>query len=140
MGAEQEIGSFDVARAAVRLALTESRDQEKDLKQHFTDRGIHCCAVDFGGDYATCATKIIERSVVAAKREGVITEQHKEVGAVAGAAHEALQQVSSKAFGFSIGGKIGIARYRDHLSVCVFFGVGLLHLNEVCIGLGHRAV
>ncbi|MBE5762211.1 MAG: hut operon positive regulator HutP, partial [Clostridiales bacterium] len=24
--------------------------------------------------------------------------------------------------------------------VAVFFGIGLLHLNEVAIGLGHRAV
>jgi len=34
--------------------------------------------------------------------------------------------------------KIAIARRDEHLSVAVFVGVGLLHLDEVAIGLGHR--
>jgi hypothetical protein len=38
----------------------------------------------------------------------------------------------------NIGGKIGIAHKGEHLSVAVFFGVGLLHLDEVAVGLGHR--
>jgi len=46
----------------------------------------------------------------------------------------------TKALGLNVGGKIGIARYKDHVSVAVFFGIGLLHLDEVAIGLGHRAV
>jgi hypothetical protein len=45
-----------------------------------------------------------------------------------------------KAIGLNVGGKIGIARYGDHVSVSIFFGIGLLHLNEVSIGLGHRVV
>jgi len=45
-----------------------------------------------------------------------------------------------KALGLNVGGKIGIARYQSHVSVAVFFGIGLLHLNEVSIGLGHRVV
>ena len=45
-----------------------------------------------------------------------------------------------KAIGLNVGGKIGIARYNDHISVAIFFGIGLLHLNEVSIGLGHRVV
>jgi hypothetical protein len=45
-----------------------------------------------------------------------------------------------KALGLNVGGKIGIARYRNHVSVYIFFGIGLLHLNEVAIGLGHRVV
>jgi hypothetical protein len=84
--------------------------------------------------------KIIERAVVSAKREGVIIESHLEEGAVAGAAREALSQVTNKAIGLNVGGKIGVARYHDHVAVCVFFGIGLLHLNEISIGLGHRAL
>jgi hypothetical protein len=38
-----------------------------------------------------------------------------------------------------VGGKIGIARQGDHIGVAVFIGVGLLHLDDVAIGLGHRA-
>ena len=84
--------------------------------------------------------KIVERAVVSSKREGLITESHNEEGAVAGAAREALNQIMSKAFGLNVGGKIGVARYKEHVSVAVFFGIGLLHLNEVAIGTGHRVV
>ncbi|HHX37332.1 MAG TPA: hut operon positive regulator HutP, partial [Clostridiaceae bacterium] len=59
---------------------------------------------------------------------------------VAGAAHEAIMQLKDKATGLNVGGKIGVARLDDHICVCVFFAVGLLHLNEIAIGLGHRAV
>lgn len=78
--------------------------------------------------------------MVAAKREGVIKEVHAEEGAVAGATREAMSQIMTKALGLNIGGKIGIARHGDHISVAVFFGVGMIHLDEVAVGLGHRAV
>ena len=103
-------------------------------------RGIRGAASDFGGDFVSSVLRIIERAVVAAKREGVISETHQEEGAVAGAARDALTQVSAKALGLSVGGKIGIAREGEHVAVAVFFTVGLGHLNEVCVGLGHRAV
>jgi len=85
-------------------------------------------------------SKIVERAVVAAKREGVIKDTHPDEGAVAGATREAVSQIIPKALGLNVGGKIGIARYQDHVSVAIFSGIGLLHLDEVAIGLGHRAV
>ncbi|MGB4505370.1 MAG: HutP family protein, partial [Syntrophaceticus sp.] len=91
-------------------------------------------------EFISTVKKFMERAVVAAKREGVIKENHSEQGAVAGATREALSQISLKAVGFNVGGKIGIARYHDHVSVAVFFGIGLLHLDEVAVGLGHRVV
>lgn len=133
-------GSRKVARVAIEMALTETRDQEKDFKARFYQEGIHTAAVDYGGDFISSVNKIIERAVVAAKREGVIKETHADEGAVAGATREALSIVMPKALGLNVGGKIGIARQGDHISVAVFFGVGLLHLDEVAIGLGHRAV
>jgi len=134
------LGSREVARAAIKMALTESREQEKELKASFLKTGIKTAAVDHGGDFIASVNKIIERSVVAAKREGVIREVHADEGAVAGATREAISQVMTKALGLNVGGKIGIARYQDHISVAVFFGVGMLHLDEVAVGLGHRAV
>lgn len=133
-------GSRKVARVAIEMALTESREQEKEYKQRFQREGIRTAAVDYGGDFISSVNKIIERAVVASKREGVIREVHADEGAVAGATREALSQVMPKAIGFNVGGKIGIARKEDHISVAVFFGVGLLHLDEVAVGLGHRAV
>ena len=133
-------GSRKVAKVAVEMALTESRDEERALKAKYAKEGIHTAAVDYGGDFINSIHKIIERAVVAAKREGVIKEVHAEEGAVAGATREAMAMVMPKAVGLNLGGKIGIARQQDHVIVAVFFGVGLLHLDEVAIGIGHRAV
>ena len=67
--------------------------------------------MDYGGEFVASVVRIVERAVVAAKREGVIVaDEYKEEGSVAGAAHEALTQVMSKALGLNVGGKIGIAR------------------------------
>lgn len=135
-----QTGSKKVASVAVKMALTESREEERRLKQDFAALGIRTAAVDCGGEFISSVNKIIERAVVAAKREKVIKETHADEGAVAGATREALSQIMTKAIGLNVGGKIGIARYNDHVSVAVFFGIGLLHLDEVGIGLGHRAV
>lgn len=132
--------SRDVARAAVTLAMSTSREDENAQKQRLAGIGIQCAASDFGGDFSTSVMKIIERAVVIARREGLIGEIFREDGAVAGAAHDAVAQVSAKAMGLNVGGKIGVARAADHVAVAVFFTVGLVHLNEVCIGMGHRAL
>lgn len=137
---EARFGSKEIAAAAIKVALTSDRNEEKLLKQEFLKEGIHSAAVDYGGEFLSSVTKIVERAVVSAKREGLIDDSHIEEGAVAGATHEALSQLVNKAVGLNVGGKIGIARYKDHVSVAIFLGIGLLHLNEVAIGLGHRVV
>ena len=136
-----EIGSKEVASAAIRMALSSSRQEESQLKRELFDKvQIRAVAVDYGGEFVTSVGKIVERAVVAAKREGVIKDTHADEGAVAGATREAIAQIMPKALGLNVGGKIGIARFGDHVSVALFFGIGLLHLDEVSIGLGHRAV
>ncbi|MDD2234017.1 MAG: HutP family protein [Desulfitobacteriaceae bacterium] len=127
-----------VATAALRMAMSESREEENQLKERYAQEGIRTAAADYGGEYINAIKKIVERAVVSARREGVIQEIHGDEGAVAGAAREALAQIMPKALGLNIGGKIAIARRDEHLSVAIFVGVGLLHLDEVAIGLGHR--
>ena len=134
------LGSKEVAKSAIRLAMTNERAEETEFKEKMTLIGIQCAAIDFGGEFPVSVTKIIERAVVASKRENVISDTHAEEGAVAGATHEAITQIINKALGLNVGGKIGIARNDSHISVCVFFAVGLLNLNDVVIGLGHRAI
>lgn len=137
---KREFGSKDVSRVAILIALTQTRQEEKKIQDEYNKIGIRCAAVDFGGEFITSVMKIIERAVVAAKREGVISEVHQEEGAVAGATREALSQIIQKAIGLNVGGKIGIARYNEHVAVAIFFGIGLLHLNEIAVGLGHRVI
>ncbi|NMA14204.1 MAG: hut operon positive regulator HutP, partial [Clostridia bacterium] len=95
---------------------------------------------DYGGEFLSSVPRVIERALVAAKREGVIKDTHPDEGAVAGATHEAMSQIMPKAMGLNIGGKIGIAKENDHISVAVFFGIGMIHLDEVAVALAHRAV
>ena len=136
-----ETGSKIVATAAVKMALTSSRQEEGQLKKTLLeDQGVRAVAVDYGGEFISSVGKIVERAVVAGKRENVIKDTHADEGAVAGAAREAIAQIMPKALGLNVGGKIGIARLNDHVSVAIFMGIGLLHLDEVAIGLGHRAV
>lgn len=137
---EKQPDSRDVARAAITLAMTTSREDESNQKHRLSAQGVKSAASDFGGDFVTSVMKIIERAVVIAKREGVIGEKAHEEGAVAGAAHDAVTQITDKAMGLNVGGKIGVARVDGHVAVALFFTVGLVHLNEVCVGMGHRAV
>ncbi len=134
-----KIDSTDVAKAAIELAIS-SREDEKVLEQRFREKGIQTVAVDVGGNINLSISKIIERALVASKRSGLIKDCHVHDGAVIGAAREALMQISERAIGLNVGGKIGIARSGEHLSVAIFMSIGVLHLNDLVIGIGHRAI
>lgn len=131
--------SNEVSKIAVKLALSD-RAEEKDLVEKYKNLGFKSTAVDIGGHFPAIVPKIIENTLVASKRKGLITDCHVHDGAVAGAIREALGQLQNKANGLSIGGKIGISRKSEHVSVAVFFNIGLLHLNEVVIALSHRSI
>lgn len=130
-----------VARVAVKMAVSETREVERALKKEYAKQGIKAAAVDIGGDFFKSMNKMIEQSIVAAKREGLIEEDsHHGDGSVAGAVHDALSQVATKASGMSVGGKVGLARYEDHISVAVFLSIGLVYLDDVALGLAHRTI
>ena len=105
--------STEVARIATRMAIS-NRDEEEILKESYFKQGVKVTAVNVGGN---------------------INE-----GAVIGATRDALMQVSNRANAQNVGGKIGIARKGEHISVCIFLSIGLLHLDEVVIGIGHRSL
>lgn len=135
-----ETASRAVARAALHLASTLDRAEEGRLKAEFARTGIRTAAVDVGGSLPGSLPGWIERVLVAAKREGLITDNHAELGAVAGAAHQAAGQLVALAAGLNAGGKAAVARQGGHLAVAFFVSVGLLHLNDVGVGLAHRAI
>ena len=121
---DSKLTSIEIGRAALKIAVTGSRSEEQRIKQELAEQGIRSTAVDFGGEFIPSIVKIVERAVVA----------------VAGAAHAALEQVKTKALGFNVGGKIGIARCGEHLCVAIYMAVGVLNLNELCVGLAHRSL
>lgn len=136
----KKFDSVDIARAAIRLAVTPSRDAEEKYISVLAESGVKAAAVDIGGDIVGSIHVVIERAILASRKMGITKENHLQDGAIAGAAREAVAQIAEKAIGLNGGGKIAIARHGEHLSVCIFMSIGLLHLNDVVIGLGHRSI
>lgn len=132
--------STDVAKAAIKLAITSSRTSEEQLIKKLKEKDVLAVAVDVGGNIIETIHIVIERAILASRKNKLTTECHVHDGAIAGAAREAIMQIAAKASGLNGGGKIGICRHKEHLSICIFMSIGLLHLNEVVIGLGHRSI
>lgn len=134
-----ESNSTKVAKIATKMAICD-REEENSLKKLYSEQGIKVTAVNIGGNINSSIPKILESALVASKRNGLIREEHLHEGAVIGAARDAIIQISNRANGLNVGGKIGIAKGGEHISVCIFLGIGLLHLDEVVIGIGHRCL
>ena len=134
-----ESNSTKVAKIATKMAIC-NRSEEDDLKRYYNEQGIKVTAVNIGGNINSSISKILESALVAAKRNELIREEHLHEGAVIGATRDAIIQISSRATGQNVGGKIGIARGGEHVSVCIFLNIGMLHLDEVVIGIGHRSL
>ncbi len=132
--------SLDVARAAVSLAITSNRKDEEVLISKLKEQGILSAAADVGGDTITQTHVVIERAIKAARKNGLIKENPAQDGVVAGAAREAQTQVMLKAMGLNGGGKVAVCRKGGHLAVCIFLSIGMIYLNDVVIGLGHRVI
>lgn len=131
--------STEVAKVATRMAIS-SREEEEFLKAKYREENFFVTAVNVGGNINESILKILERALVASKRNNLIREEHVHEGAIVGATRDALMQVQNRASGQNVGGKLGIARKGEHISVCIFLNIGLLHLDEVVIGIGHRAI
>lgn len=136
----KEFQSADVARAAIRMALSENRSDENELREKLAKSGIRAVAVNFGGKFLDIIPKIYESAIVAAQRQHVISDTHVGDGSVVGAMESAIAQIKLMAMGMNVGGKIGIARWKEHLCVAVFVEVGVLHFNEVTLGMAHRVL
>ena len=134
-----ESNSTKIAKIATKMAIC-NRNEEDELKKYYNEQGIKVTAVNIGGNINSSISKILESALVAAKRNQLIREEHLHEGALIGATRDAIMQISNRANGQNVGGKIGIARGGEHISVCIFLSIGLLHLDEVVIGIGHRAL
>lgn len=132
--------STDVARAAIKLAITTSRDSEEQMIEKLAEKELYGAAVDIGGNIVDSIHLVIERAIIASRKSGITKECHVQDGAIAGATRDAIMQIAVKATGLNGGGKIAICRHKEHLTVCIFMSIGLLYLNEVVIGLAHRSI
>ena len=130
---DKEYQSGDVGRAALRMALSETRVEESILREELAKLEIRAVAVNFGGKFLDILPKIYESAIVAAQR-------HVGDGSVLGAMESDIEQIKLKSLGMNVGGKIGVARWHEHLCVAVYVGVGVLRFNEVAVGMAHRVL
>lgn len=89
----KEFQSADVARAAIRMALSENRSDENELREKLAKSGIRAVAVNFGGKFLDIIPKIYESAIVAAQRQHVISDTHVGDGSVVGAMESAIEQI-----------------------------------------------
>lgn len=134
-----ERAGSETTKKAVMMAIS-NREDERDLIDEFAKDGFKCVAVNVGGKMPAIVPKIIENALVASVRNGIIKDTRGYNGAVAGAIREAMNQIQNNMNGLSVGGKIGVARKGEDLSVALFFSIGLLHLNETVMAVSHRAI
>ena len=137
---EYNFRSIDVARFATNLVSTGSREKEMEYRKYLETFEVQSVAVDFGGKFEKVVPQIIENGAVAAQRCGLIEDQHVQIGDIVGAIHQVLIKLGSIAVDLNVGGKLAIARYKEHLCVAIFSEIGLIHLNEVFINIAHRSV
>jgi hypothetical protein len=53
-----ELTSIDIGRAALKMAVTESRTEEQALRQQLMEQqGIQTVAIDFGGEFVPSVKK-----------------------------------------------------------------------------------
>lgn len=90
----KEFQSADVARAAIRMALSENRSDENELREKLAKSGIRAVAVNFGGKFLDIIPKIYESAIVAAQRQHVISDTHVGDGSVVGAMESAIEQTA----------------------------------------------
>ena len=59
------VTSKQICKAAINMALTETREEEAALKSSYAQEEIKVVAVDFGSSFDNAIPKILERAVVA---------------------------------------------------------------------------
>lgn len=131
--------SVEICKIALKMSIS-SREEEKEMMKFYKSKKIKVAAVDVGGTMPAARFKFIESALLAAKRNKIIQDKHVHDGAVIGAVREAMSQIETNINGLSVGGKIGIARHGEHLSIAIFLSVGILQFNEVITSVAHRSV
>ncbi len=131
-----------VARAALALAMTSSKEEEDEVKALLEQHGWRAVATEVGGLLGEVGSKF-SRSVIGAALNGrVIEKSHREMHALMHAAAEAVEGfMQSTALEASVGVKVAIVRNRRWISVAIVgdaayhvsahherAGVGVMHI------------
>lgn len=128
-------------RAALRLAISETRDEEEGLKKDYQASGIACGATEVGGTVALLhhKGKLASTILATAINTGLIEREARKIHALV----HATQEASSSMFihtnsNASFALKIGLTTDFRWIAVAIFGRVSLHPLSEHCrVGLGY---
>lgn len=128
-------------RAALLLAMTETREKENELKQWMLSQKINCAVTEIGGTVATLQPtgKLTHSVISAAINTGIIRKEAKTIHALVHATAEASRSVfihthSNASFAL----KIALVTDRDWIAVAMFGRSSLHVLSEhYRVGLGY---
>lgn len=142
---KEEIGVTDASsfleRSAIKLALSETREEEEALKSALrTSGGLVCAATEIGGTMTILhhKGKLTNSVLAAALHTGVIKKEEKSIHALLHATLEASNSVfihSNSNASFAL--KVGIATDKDWIAIAIFGRTSVHPLSEHArIGLG----
>lgn len=136
------VGSHNLGKCALVLAMTESKSEEEECKKALAARGLRCVATEAGGgserDFQEKMTKAV---IGAALNTGLVEKEARSVHALIHAAEEAKRGVfvnTSSAVNVAL--KIAIVRNQEWVAIALY-GESSLHLfschERVGLGMMH---
>lgn len=139
---EDNLFQPSLERAALLLALTQTREDEEKLKKELIQtHGFRCGVTEIGGTVCILQHngKLTNSVLSAAFNTGVIAKEPKKIHALVHAALEASNSIFIHTNGnTSFALKIGLATDLDWIAVAIFGRSSLHPLSEHCrVGLGY---
>lgn len=113
-------GQFSPESAVIRLAMTETEQDEKNAMKMIRDLKYRPGVTQVGANAEKLALKMRESAIVAAIAHGVIQEDTREKVAVSNAIRDIILQMQMISPGLGGGYKLAIVRGDGRLSVCAF--------------------
>ena len=130
---------LSLGRAAVCLAMTESRDEEDSYKEIINNQGFKAVATEVSGKLNEILSKIIKNAVTAALNTNLIANNSRYVHAINHAVLEAMHGIVTSPVSPNPSLKLKISVVTDGQWVAVgIYGYSALHFttNQEKCGLG----
>jgi acetoin utilization protein AcuB len=113
-------GQISPESAVIRLAMTETEEDEKNSMKMIRDLNFKPGVTQVGANAEKLALKMRESAIVAAIAHGVIREETREKVAVSNAIRDIILQLGMLSPGLGGGYKLAMVRGEGRLSVCAF--------------------
>lgn len=132
----------DPLRSAILLAMTETMEAERLMKEYCSSNGQKCAVTMLGGNSAAVRDKIVGAVIGACLNNGLIEKSTENIHPVIHALHEAARGAKlDAALSQNFHLKIAIVRQNKHIAVTLFGRMGFSELSDhLTIGSGIHVI